>query len=405
MAAVSISPRGEARLRHGHPWIYRSDVDAGGAAGGDVVTVRGARDRVLGQAFFSDRSQIALRMVTRDDRPVDEAFWRARLEAAIGFRATLGIDATACRLVHGEADLLPSIIVDRYGDVLVVQTLSQGSDQLLPVLTRLLAELTGATGIIERNDPRVRQLEGLESRVSVVHGEVPARVAVREGPVEYDVDVHGGQKTGLFLDQRENHAAAAGYARGRLLDAFSYHGGFALALAAACSSVEALDVSADAVAHDRVECAQEPAAARAGPRGQRLRRTAPSGEGRCALRDGRARSAGVREEQGLGRESALGLQGHQPAGAAPARARRFPRDVFVFPPRGRGHLRGGRARGGRRRRQPCLGGRAAHAGARSPGTPRRARDQIPEVLHRPPRRVTPVSAPQPPADRIGVRPQ
>ena len=248
MAAVSISPRGEARLRHGHPWIYRSDVDAGGAAGGDVVTVRGARDRVLGQAFFSDRSQIALRMVTRDDRPVDEAFWRARLEAAMGFRATLGIDATAYRLVHGEADLLPSIIVDRYGDVLVVQTLSQGSDHLLPVLTRLLVELTGATGIIERNDPRVRQLEGLESRVSVVHGDVPARVAVREGPVEYDVDVHGGQKTGLFLDQRENHAAAAGYARGRLLDAFSYHGGFALALAAACSSVEALDVSADAVA-------------------------------------------------------------------------------------------------------------------------------------------------------------
>lgn len=248
MAAVSISPRGEARLRHGHPWIYRSDVDAAGAAGGEVVTVRGARDRVLGQAFFSDRSQIALRMVTRDDRPVDEAFWRARLAAAIGFRASLGIDASAYRLVHGEADLLPSIIVDRYGDVLVVQTLSQGSDRLLPVLTPLLVELTGATGIIERNDPRVRQLEGLEARVSVLHGEVPARVAVHEGAVEYDVDVHGGQKTGLFLDQRENHAAAAGYARGRLLDAFSYHGGFALALAAACSSVEALDVSGDAVA-------------------------------------------------------------------------------------------------------------------------------------------------------------
>jgi 23S rRNA (cytosine1962-C5)-methyltransferase len=248
MAAVSISPRGEARLRHGHPWIYRSDVDAGGAIGGEVVTVRGARDRVLGQAFFSDRSQIALRMVTRDDRPVDEAFWRARLEAAIGFRATLGIDGSACRLVHGEADLLPSIIVDRYGDVLVVQTLSQGSDRLLPVLTTLLVELTGASGIVERNDPRVRQLEGLESRVTVLHGEVPARVAVHEGAVEYDVDVHGGQKTGLFLDQRENHAAAAGYARGRLLDAFSYHGGFALALAASCSSVEALDVSADAVA-------------------------------------------------------------------------------------------------------------------------------------------------------------
>ena len=248
MAAVAISPRGEARLRHGHPWIYRSDVDATGATGGEVVTVRGARDRVLGQAFFSDRSQIALRMVTRDDRPVDEAFWRARLAAALAFRESLRIDASAFRLVHAEADLLPSIIVDRYSDVLVVQTLSQGSDRLLPVLTRLLVELTGATGIVERNDPRVRQLEGLESRVSVLHGEVAERVAVREGAVEYDVDVRAGQKTGLFLDQRENHAAAAGYARGRLLDAFSYHGGFALALAATCSSVEALDVSADAVA-------------------------------------------------------------------------------------------------------------------------------------------------------------
>lgn len=256
MAAVSISPRGEARLRHGHPWIYRSDVDAAGAAGGQVVTVRGARDRVLGQAFFSDRSQIALRMITRDDRPVDDAFWRARLEAAIAFRATLHIDASAYRLVHGEADLLPSIVVDRYGEVLVVQTLSQTSDRLLPLLTRLLVDLTGATGVIERNDPRVRQLEGLESRVSVVHGEVPERVAVHEGPIEYDVDVRTGQKTGLFLDQRENHAAAAGYARGRLLDAFSYHGGFALALAAACASVEALDVSADAAAAIRSNAAK-----------------------------------------------------------------------------------------------------------------------------------------------------
>lgn len=256
MAAVSISPRGEARLRHGHPWIYRSDVDAAGASGGEVVTVRGARDRVLGQAFFSDRSQIALRMVTRDDRPVDDTFWRGRLEAALAFRASLRIDASAFRLVHGEADLLPSIVVDRYGDVLVVQTLSQGSERLLPELTRLLVELTGAVGIVERNDPRVRQLEGLDQRVSVVYGEVADRVAVREGAVEYDVDVRGGQKTGLFLDQRENHAAAAGYARGRLLDAFSYHGGFALALAAQCSSVEALDVSADAVATIRANASK-----------------------------------------------------------------------------------------------------------------------------------------------------
>ena len=256
MPVVQISPRGEVRLRHGHPWIYRSDVAAGDAEGGDIVVVRGARDRPLGHAMFSDQSQIALRMLTRDDRPIDAGFWRGRLAAAIAFRDTLGIDASARRLVHAEADLLPSIIVDRYGDVLVIQTLSQASDKLLPDLTRWLVELTGASGVLERNDPRVRQLEGLESRVSVVHGEVPDLVPVHEGPIEYDVDVRHGQKTGLFLDQRENHAAAATYARGRLLDAFSYHGGFALAMAPGCSSVEALDASADAVEYILVNAAR-----------------------------------------------------------------------------------------------------------------------------------------------------
>lgn len=256
MSEVRISPRGEARLRHGHPWIYRSDVDPAAATAGEVVRVRGARDRVLGHAFYSDRSQIAIRMLTHDDRPIDDAFWRRRLEAAVRFRDTLAIDATAYRLVHGEADLLPSIVVDRYADVLAVQTLSQGADRLLPRLTALLVELTGARGVVERNDPRVRGLEGLDARVSVVHGEVPDRVAVRLGGIEYDVDVRAGQKTGLFLDQRENHAAAAGYARGRVLDAFSYHGGFALALAAAGTSVEALDVSADAVAQIQANAAR-----------------------------------------------------------------------------------------------------------------------------------------------------
>lgn len=248
-ADVHISPRGETRLRHGHPWIYRSDVAAEGVPGGTVVRVRGARERVLGHAFFSDQSQIALRMLTRDDRPIDDLFWAGRIDAAVRFRETLAIEGSAFRLIHGEADLLPSIVVDRYGDVLVVQTLSQASDALLPLLTRLLVERTGATGVVERNDPRVRQLEGLEARVGVIHGEVPEYVPVHVGSIEYEVDVREGQKTGLFLDQRENHAAAAGYARGRLLDAFSYHGGFALAMAAACSSVEALDVSADAVGY------------------------------------------------------------------------------------------------------------------------------------------------------------
>ena len=178
---------------------------------------------------------------------MDAVFWRARLEAALAFRASLGLDATAYRLVHGEADLLPSLIVDRYDDVLVLQALSRGMDRLVPTLVPMLVELTGARGILARNDPKVRLLEGLEQKVEVLHGEVPATVAVREGPVSYDVDPWHGQKTGLFLDQRENRVAAAQYARGRVLDCFSYNGGFALRLASVADDVEALDSSADAV--------------------------------------------------------------------------------------------------------------------------------------------------------------
>jgi 23S rRNA (cytosine1962-C5)-methyltransferase len=187
-------------------------------------------------------------MLTVGDTVADEALIRARIEKAIGFRASLGLDATAYRLVHGEADLLPSLIVDRYGDHLVVQALTQGTDRLLPVITRVLVELTAPAGILARNDPKVRDLEGLDRHVSVLHGEVPESVVVREGPVEYDVDLRKGQKTGLFLDQRENREAAARYARGRVLDGFSYHGGFALRLAPHVTEVEAVDVSADAVA-------------------------------------------------------------------------------------------------------------------------------------------------------------
>jgi 23S rRNA (cytosine1962-C5)-methyltransferase len=154
-------------------------------------------------------------------------------------------------LVHGEADLLPSLIVDRYGDYLVVQTLSQGMDRLLPAVVATLSDLLQPRGILARNDPRSRVLEGLEQRVEVLAGEVPDRVAVTELGVEYDVDLRRGQKTGLFLDQRENRAAAAGYARGRLLDCFSYHGGFALVLGPRCRETIAFDVSEDAVARLR----------------------------------------------------------------------------------------------------------------------------------------------------------
>jgi 23S rRNA (cytosine1962-C5)-methyltransferase len=248
---VTITPRGEDRLRSGHPWIYRSDVKSASAAGGDRVAVRSTRGQTLGSAFYSDRSQIALRILTRGEAPADDALIRKRIEAAIAFRQTLAIEATAYRVVHGEADLLPSIVVDRYGDYLVVQTLSQGADKLLPLLVAALQDVAKPKGILARNDPKTRSLEGLEQKVEVLAGDVPDAIAVTENGVRYDVDVRHGQKTGLFLDQRENRAAAAQYAHGRLLDCFTYNGGFAMALAKKCEEVIAFDVSEDAIAHVR----------------------------------------------------------------------------------------------------------------------------------------------------------
>ena len=252
MSSVTISARGEQRVRSGHPWVYRTDVVDVQAGAGDIVRVIGPRNRTIGSALFSDQSQIPIRMLTRGDAEAGPALFRSRLERAIAFRRSLALDATAYRLVHGEADLLPSLIVDRYDTWLVVQALSQGMDRLLPEICAMLVELTGATGILARNDPKVRALEGLEQKVEVLHGDVPESVIVREGPVEYEADVRRGQKTGLFLDQRENRDAAARYAHGRLLDCFSYHGGFALRLARLCPQAEAVDVSADAVARIRV---------------------------------------------------------------------------------------------------------------------------------------------------------
>jgi 23S rRNA (cytosine1962-C5)-methyltransferase len=247
-AQVVISARGEDRLRAGHPWIYRSDIAEARGAGGDVVTVRGARGRVLGQALYSDRSQIALRMLTYGEHAADEPLIRSRLASAIAFRSTLAIDATAYRLVHGEADLLPSLIVDRYGDYLVLQALSQGMDRLTPLIVAALNDLLHPLGILARNDPRARALEGLPQEVELLSGTVPEAVVVRELGIEYEVDLRHGQKTGLFLDQRENREAAARYAHGRVLDCFSYHGGFALTLARGARETIAFDISEEAVA-------------------------------------------------------------------------------------------------------------------------------------------------------------
>ena len=242
-----ISPRGVERIRLGHLWVYRSDVRAVQAEPGSVVRLTDERGRFHGRAFYSDKSQIAVRLLTREDRPIDRAFFTERLKLAIVYRERVVENSEAFRLVYSEADLLPSLIVDRYGDYLVVQTLSQGTERHKNLLVELLIELLSPKGIVERNDPKVRLLEGLEQKVSVLHGEVPPEIQVRENGVLFACDLAKGQKTGSFLDQRENHWAARRYASGDVLDCFSYQGGFALTVAERCDHVEVIEMAPAAI--------------------------------------------------------------------------------------------------------------------------------------------------------------
>jgi 23S rRNA (cytosine1962-C5)-methyltransferase len=244
---VVLSRKGEARVLRGHPWIFRSDISrAEGVTPGAVVRVHGPQGRALGFALYSSRSEIRLRMIERGET-LSATFLRERLTAALRWREVVAPGVRTGRLVHGEGDGLPSLIVDRYGEFLVLQTLSQGTERLKPELVALLAEMLAPKGILERNDPRVRLLEGLEQKVALLHGEVPEIVDVEEGGIAFQADLWKGQKTGLFLDQRENHLMVRGYARGRVLDGFSYSGGFALQAAGVADEVVAVDVSAEAL--------------------------------------------------------------------------------------------------------------------------------------------------------------
>lgn len=245
--SVVISTKGVERLRSGHPWVYRSDVRSAQAEAGAIVRVMDERGRFHGRAFYSDKSQIAVRLLTRENVPVDRAFFTERLQRAAAYRETVVENTDAYRLVHGEADLLPSIVIDRYGDYLVVQTLSQASERQKDLIVEILVEQFSPKGILERNDPKVRLLEGLPQRVGVLHGEVSAEILAKENGITFVYDLAKGQKTGSFLDQRENHWAARRYASGEVLDCFSYQGGFALTIADECEHVEAVDMGAAAV--------------------------------------------------------------------------------------------------------------------------------------------------------------
>jgi 23S rRNA (cytosine1962-C5)-methyltransferase len=256
---VTITQRGADRILSGHLWVYRSDLleakpSARGEARalaspepGSVVRVQDQRRRYLGQALYSSKSQLALRLLTRERRPFDRAFLAERIAAAARYREVVAAGAEAYRLIASEGDLLPSLTVDRYGDCLVLQTLSQGMERLKPAIVEILQEQFSPRSIVERNDSPVRALEDLPEQRGILAGESVEEVVAGEGGVRFVYDLAGGHKTGGYLDQRENRAAARCYARGRLLDCFTYVGGFALALAGQCSSVLALDSSSEAL--------------------------------------------------------------------------------------------------------------------------------------------------------------
>ncbi|HXI62673.1 MAG TPA: class I SAM-dependent methyltransferase, partial [Pyrinomonadaceae bacterium] len=249
MVTVKISTRGAKRIRLGHLWVYRSDIrNTDEAEAAAIVRVVDDARNFVGQAFYSDRSQIALRFLTTRDEVIDRAWWRDRLQACAERRASIANQTNAYRLVYSEGDLMSSLIVDVYDGHYVLQTLSQGTDRIQNQLLELLVDEFHPQSIVELNDARVRQLEGLELRSGALHGDDPHEIEVVQHGVRFMVSPRASQKTGAFLDQRENYLAARQVAHGRALDCFTFTGGFALHLAESCDNVIGIDISSDAVA-------------------------------------------------------------------------------------------------------------------------------------------------------------
>ena len=246
MTWATVSARGAKRWASGHPWIYRSDVESSPSSAG-VVPVRDGRGKFLGQALCSPKSEIRLRLLERTETAIDAAWWRAQFARCRDLRQ--GIDANAWRAVHGEGDGLPALIVDRYDRWLVVQLLSAALETQRPVIVEALRDTFTPDGILFRHDVPIRKLEGLDSLVELGFGDVPQQVELREGLVRWYAAPWTGQKTGAFLDQRDNRRLAGALVPdgGTALDCFAYHGSFALHLATRASLVTALDVSAEAL--------------------------------------------------------------------------------------------------------------------------------------------------------------
>ncbi len=249
MAEVRLKAGREKSLRHRHPWVYSGAIErtAGVTAPGDLVDVLDSRGNFLGRGYCNTDSKIAVRVLAWDDRAIDDAFWSERVHAAMRRRDALVADGTttACRLIHAEADFLPGLIVDRYADVIVIQFLTAGVERARGVILDAIVASAGPAGVFERSDTSSRVREGLAAASGVIHGAVPPAIEILENGARFQINVESGQKTGFYLDQRDNRAAVARMAGGRtMLDAYCHTGAFAAhAMRAGASAVTLVDSS------------------------------------------------------------------------------------------------------------------------------------------------------------------
>ncbi|MEA4898223.1 class I SAM-dependent rRNA methyltransferase [Bacillota bacterium Meth-B3] len=250
MVKVYLRKTRDSRVRSGHPWVFQSDIERteGAFEPGDVAEVRSAAGTFLGRAFYNPLSQISLRMLSQQDEPIDADFFKRRVEAAWNYRKLL-CDVGSCRAIYAESDFIPALIVDKFSDVCVMQSLSLGLEKWKHTLTDILVQVIGPRGIYERNDVPVRRLEGMELKTGLLYGEVPDQVEMIENGIRFMVDVKQGQKTGFFLDQKENRAALKPFCPGaKVLDCFCHNGSFALNAARyGAGSVLGVDISEEAL--------------------------------------------------------------------------------------------------------------------------------------------------------------
>ncbi len=250
MAKITLRKTRETRVRGGHPWIYASEIERveGEFENGDIVDVADFRGKFIGRGFYNPQSQISLRILTRNDEPCDRDFFAKRISDAWEYRK-VWCDPNSCRLIYSESDFLPGLVVDKFGDVLVMQSLSLGIDRIKDMLCDLLMEIVKPAGIWERSDVPVRRLEGMQQTTGLLRGEVPDLVDMVENGIHFQVDVKNGQKTGFFLDQKENRAALAPICKdAKVLDCFCHNGSFSLHAAKfGAKSVLVVDISEEAL--------------------------------------------------------------------------------------------------------------------------------------------------------------